>query len=342
MRVYKILSFSVVILLIAVLFAGAVTVPAAAQTTRQSTKLTIQAVKLGGGRDWMLYGTLSVVETGKPIQGGSVRLQVYDPAVNHWRSYGGVLTNSTGGYALKVGVARLETLRVRASFDGSDVYKESVSPEVVVWGSTSAPTEITLQVSNTTPVVNQQVTFTATLKSSTTPLSGKCVTIYHYLNSVKYTDKTIYTDSSGKVTLTQTFGSAGQRTYYATFAGDSSYQTSTSSVIKINVNFAQTRVTLIASTTTPAVNQKVTFTAKLYWWNSATNQWEPVSGKPVTIYHYLNGVKYTDTTKNTDSSGKVTLTQSFSTKGQRTYYATFAGDTSYKGSTSAVVTIRVH
>jgi len=97
-----------------------------------------------------------------------------------------------------------------------------------------------------------------------------------------------------------------------------------------------TTLTLAASTTTPAVNQRVTFTITL---KSGTT---PLSSKPVTIYHYLNGVRYTDTNKTTNINGQITFIQSFGSAGQRTYYATFAGDSSYKASTSAVVTIRVH
>jgi hypothetical protein len=103
-----------------------------------------------------------------------------------------------------------------------------------------------------------------------------------------------------------------------------------------------TQITLTASTTTPAINQKVTFTAKPYWWNSATKKWLPVTGKPVTIWHYLNGVRYNDKTLYTDSSGKVTFTQVFGSAGKRTYYATFAGDSAYKTSTSSVVNVNVH
>jgi hypothetical protein len=40
---------------------------------------------------------------------------------------------------------------------------------------------------------------------------------------------------SALLLLTQTFSSAGQRPYYATFAGDSSYAASTSTVVNINV-----------------------------------------------------------------------------------------------------------
>ncbi|MEI7827974.1 MAG: hypothetical protein WCI87_09325, partial [Euryarchaeota archaeon] len=77
------------------------------------------------------------------------------------------------------------------------------------------PTALTFKASTTTPKVGQSVTFTATLKSGTTPLTGKSVTIYHYLNNVRYTDTAKTTNTAGQITLTQTFSSAGQRTYYA-------------------------------------------------------------------------------------------------------------------------------
>jgi hypothetical protein len=98
--------------------------------------------------------------------------------------------------------------------------------------SSGQTTTTALQASSTTPTVGQPVTFTATLTSGTA-LSNKPVTIYHYFNGVKYTDTTTNTNSAGQITLTQSFGSTGQRTYYATFAGDSSYPTSTSGVATI-------------------------------------------------------------------------------------------------------------
>ena len=113
--------------------------------------------------------------------------------------------------------------------------------------------------------------------SGTIPLSGKLVTIYHYLNNVRYNDITETTNANGQLTSAQTFSSAGQRAYYATFAGDASYAPATSPVINVNVGSNQatsqsttsggvgalTTITLSASTTTPAVGQPVTFTATL-------------------------------------------------------------------------------
>jgi Bacterial Ig-like domain (group 3) len=99
-----------------------------------------------------------------------------------------------------------------------------------------AATKVTLAVSNSTPAVGQSVTFTATLTNGSKPLSAKPVSIYHYYNNVRYNDVTNKsTDASGQVAVTGSFVSAGQRTYYAAFGGDSSYGASTSSVLIIKV-----------------------------------------------------------------------------------------------------------
>ncbi|MEI7827576.1 MAG: Ig-like domain-containing protein [Euryarchaeota archaeon] len=206
---------------------------------------------------------------------------------------------------------------------------------VAVPTAAAQSTALTLKPSTTTPAVGKSVTFTATLKSGTTLLSSKPVTIYHYLNGVRYTDTTKSTDAYGRIKLIQTFGSTGIRTYYAKFAGDSKNLASTSSAVVVTVKAGSSQLTLSPSTTTPAVGQSVTFTATL---KSGT---KALSSKPVTIYHYLNGVRYTDTTKTTDAYGRIILTQSFGSAGPRTYYATFSGDNTYKTSSSSVVVITV-
>ncbi len=132
-------------------------------------------------------------------------------------------------------------------------------------------------------VYSQQTIVAATWQAShigTIPLSGKHVTIYHYLNGVRYNDTTQLTNSDGQITFNQTFAAAGSYAYYATFAGDV-YQPSTSAVVNVNVgnnqgssqapsqattnvySVGQTTTTLSASTTTPAVGQLVTFTVTL-------------------------------------------------------------------------------
>jgi len=99
---------------------------------------------------------------------------------------------------------------------------------------------------------------------------------------------------------------------------------------------APTSATITASTTTPSVGQSVTFTATL------TSGGTALSSKPLAIYHYTNGVRYYDTTTNTDTKGQVKLTTSWDYAASRPYYAAFVGDSAYATSTSDVVTITVH
>jgi uncharacterized membrane protein len=76
-------------------------------------------------------------------------------------------------------------------------------------------------------------------------------------------------------------------------------------------------------------------------WQASHTGTIPLSGKSVTIYHYFNGVLYNDATKTTNTTGQITLTQTLSSAGPHTYYATFAGDAAYDPVTSGVVNVSV-
>ena len=186
--------------------------------------------------------------------------------------------------------------------------------------------------------MNVPFTLSGTLKSGTTPPTSKPVhlerrtgTTGTWANVANTFKKT---DGSGKVAVLQTRSTAGTYQYRWHYNGTATYQQAYSAAVTETVK-KPTTTTLTASDTTPASNQKVTFTATL---KTGTT---PLTGKSVTIYHYLGSTRYTDATKTTNTNGKITLTQTFGSKGVRTYYAKFAGDTSYKGSTSSVLTITV-
>jgi|GEM_PF-196595 len=241
----------------------------------------------------------------------------------------GVRYNDTTGYSTLTFATKWTSPGARtyyASFAGDNAYQTSTSSAVTI--NVKALTALTLSASNTSPAVSQSDTFTATLKDATTPISEP-VTIYHYLSGVRYNDTTGYST----LTFATKWTSPGARTYYASFAGDSAYAASTSSAVTINVKAQtkpQTSLTLSASNTSPAVSQSDTFTATL---KDATT---PIS-EPVTIYHYLNGVRYNDTT----GYSTLTFATKWTTPGTRTYYASFAGDSSYQASTSSAVTVNV-
>lgn len=96
-------------------------------------------------------------------------------------------------------------------------------------------TNVTLAVNNSAPTVDQPITFTATLTNGSTPLSSKTVTIYHYFNSTRYDDIDLTTNATGQVQCFIYFSTAGQRTYYAVFAGDSSDGVATSNAVVVDV-----------------------------------------------------------------------------------------------------------
>jgi len=275
---------------------------------------------------------------GKPIQIWHTRDGLrYDDAT--------VTTDANGHITYTTSEGEAAQRFYYATFAGDSSYIQSLSDPVTVNVVTKplTPTQAKLTASNTNPAVNEQVTFTANLTSGGKPLTGKSVTIYHYFENVRYDDVTTNTDANGLVISIQSYAYTGQRTFYATFAGDSSYQTSTSDVVNINVvtkPLLPTNATLTASNTNPAINEQVTFIATLR--NGTTSLSPPLTGKSVTIYHYTNGVRYNDLTANTNANGQITVTTTWDYAATRTYYAAFAGDSSYATSTSDVVTITVH
>jgi len=287
MRVHKIVSFSVVILLITVLFAGAVTVAtaptdtmpfrsnaaytgdyspeagttqpnnhlkwfdAANGTLATSPAIANDVVHVGSddhnvdaiGKNtttltaspststpqakqrFTISGTLRSRNGGVPNVGVTLYRSPNNATWTKLRSATTTSGSTPGNYRFNVTENATGTLYYKVTYAGNATFSGSTAYAKVTVIKTQ--TKVTLTVSTTTPTINQKVAFTATLKSGKMPLSGKSVTIYHYFNNAKYTDTTAKTNSAGKITLTQRFGSAGQRPYYATFAGDRSYASST-------------------------------------------------------------------------------------------------------------------
>ncbi|MGZ7179219.1 MAG: DUF2334 domain-containing protein [Halobacteriota archaeon] len=211
----------------------------------------------------------------------------------------------------------------------------------------SAKTELNLTASRHIVDANQSVTLTATLTHFDPTTDGwiavesdKPVQIWHTLNGVRYNDTEQKTDKNGQITLTTSRPNPSSATYYASFSSDDTYVASTSNHVAIAV--APTLLNLTASSTTAAVNQQVLLTATLSKFNTTTNRWVAMeSDKPVQIWHTLNGVRYNDTTIETDGTGQISYRANWSELGNLTYYASFPDDNVYVGSFSSPLTVYV-
>ena len=94
-------------------------------------------------------------------------------------------------------------------------------------------TTTTITASNQNPAVDSAATFTVTLMEDTTGLS-KPVRIWHILpNGQLHGNGTHNTGVDGIYTFTHKYASAGQRVYYAEFAG---YETYARSIGSVTVN----------------------------------------------------------------------------------------------------------
>ena len=105
---------------------------------------------------------------------------------------------------------------------------------------------------------------------------------------------------------------------------------------------AKTQLNLTASSTIATTNQPVLLTATLTHFDPATHRWIAAeSGKPIQIWHTLNGVRYNDTTIETDGNGQVTYLANWTELGNLTYYTSFPGDNVCIGSVSTPLTTYV-
>lgn len=136
MRVYKIVSVSVVMLLITVVFAGVSTIPAVASANARGanvlipTYITISAPSFvaanmsvtGGAGFFNVTGRLTA--NGAGVVGEEVAVELLDHG--QWLPEGWGWTNSTGSYDISISQGLL-TFSWRAKFYGTDVYAGSTS-----------------------------------------------------------------------------------------------------------------------------------------------------------------------------------------------------------------------
>jgi large repetitive protein len=331
------------------------------------TAYTITAVYLGDP-NYSTSNALGILESvGKtsaittlasvPVSGASIVNQsvtftesVASPTVGGAAPGGTVTFTNNGntivgctGVVIKTGAAACATTllsagvhTIEATYSGDTNYAitTNTSIQTVTAIASAVATVSSSGVPPVPTVVNQTVTFTATVtpapSATRVPLTG----------NVAFTDNgnplagcvPQFNSTTGIATCTDTTLLPGPHSIVATYSGDISYTTGSSTAVVQQVNQATATVGLISSTNPSGVNQSVTFTATV----SAATQPIGLSGS-VSFTDNGNPIAACPAVK-VSNIGVATCTTAALTQGMHTIAASYGGDTNFTAPTPATVT----
>jgi len=234
---------------------------------------------------------------------------------------------SSGKATLATSTLALGTHSITAIYSGSATFLASTSP---AWTQTVEMATSTSVASSVNPsAFGQSVTFTATVKSSTSGTPTGTVTF-------KDGATTLGTGvlSSGKATLATSTLALGTHSITAIYSGSPTFQASTSPVVTQMVNPAATSTLLTSSLNPSTFGSSVTFTVTVKSSTSGT----PTGTVKLTAKQGITSVTFTATL----SGGKATATTLALPRGTYSITAMYGGSITYLSSTSAVLTQTVN
>ena len=192
-------------------------------------------------------------------------------------------------------------------------------------------TTTSLAASSSQITLGQSVTLTATV-ASTSGTGTPTGTVTFKDSGTQIGTGTL--DTSGSATLSTTGFAVGSHSITAIYSGDSNFASSISAPVSVTVSTpvkTATTTSLSASATQLTSGQSVTFTASIAP--------ESGSGTPTGSATFLDGQTQIGTSPL--SAGSSTFTSIGLTAGTHSITATYSGDATYAGSTSAPVSITV-
>jgi hypothetical protein len=214
---------------------------------------------------------------------------------------------------------------IAAVYLGSAGYQGSTSAAVSqgVGGNQDVVTSTVLASSGSPSIVNQPVTFTATVSPASGAIpNGETVTFYNGSNTLG-TGAT----ANGQAVFTTSALPLGTNSITAAYSGDGTYQGSTSKAVRQDVQLNQTTTTITSSLNPSTYGQSVTFTV------AVTPQ--SGSGTPTGTVTVRNGAGTIGTV--TLGSGN-TVTTAALPAGSLPITADYSGDSNFSNSTSPTLT----
>ena len=238
-----------------------------------------------------------------------------------------------GSFALNGNSASLSTSSlalgahsITAGYGGDIVFSPSTSAVLTQTVSTGPSATSTLVGSSSDPsTFGQSVTFTAAVSSSGAGTPSGSVTFKDGASTLGSG-----TLSNARTSFTTSALSVGTHSITAVYGGDSNFTGSTSNTLPQSVNAGSTGATatvVVSSANPSAVGQAVTFSASV----TASG-----SGTPSGTVTFEDGTSTLGTSSL--SGGRASLTTSSLAQGQHSITAVYGGDSSFTGSTSAVLT----
>jgi outer membrane protein assembly factor BamB len=268
-----------------VVFAGAVTVPAAAQYGTMQFRYNAQhtgdyspvagPVPSNGQLKWS-YTITGYVGSSPHVADGVVYVGSNDNNVYALNATTGakVWNYTTGGQVSSPAVAN------------GVVYVGGADNNVYALGNST--TSITAAASTTVVAVNKQFTINGTLSGSTNGIAGATIQLQKNVSGTwtNVIGKTNTTTSNGAYRISTSEPVAGTYYYRTTYAGNPTYTNATSNVVKVSVTAPTTTGNLLlnthlVSTTTgspPKIVTTYTFSGQLM-----TTSWTPIANAAITF-----------------------------------------------------------
>jgi hypothetical protein len=217
---------------------------------------------------------------------------------------------------------------VTAAYGGDTNFASSQSATLTE-SITAATTSTSLSVDNSTPVVGQNVTFTATVKVNSPGSSTPTGTVTFSGNAGVLCTATLPSSSPFTATCVTAYPAAGTDSVTATYNGDPNDTASTSAAVGISISQAATSTSVATSDSSPVVGEVVTFTATV-------SPKAPGGGTPTGTVT-ISGAAGTLCTAalNDQSPDQATCTSSYPHVGTDSVTAVYAGDLNFTGSRSS-------
>jgi len=219
---------------------------------------------------------------------------------------------------------------VLASYPGDNEHASSQSATIPLSGPSLTATTTVLSASPNPATSGQQVTLTATV--SPTPTGSPTGTVSFYNGSTLLGTATV--NASGVATMTTSSLPVGNNSISATYSGNTSFATSTSSTLTENITGAgltSTTTVLVASPNPATSGQQVTLTATV----SPTP-----TGSPTGTVSFYNGSTLLGTAT-VNGSGVATLNSANFSTGTAIITAVYSGNATFATSTSASLNLTV-